>query len=256
MSKQETPLSFFAALYAPAVLILFLAALSAVYFRMPVGNLTRDMATLADVHPLTGALSNIGILLWCATAAVSLFTTAVIWEHAEPRQVQFLLVFSCLTLVLLFDDLFMLHEYLAPVYLGLRERYIMLIYAAAVSGLLMAFRRVILTSGYGLFGMALAFFAISVGVDRVHYSQDAWSWLFLAEDGAKFLGIVGWSGYFIRHSYIQLTKAVNVNQAGFTLAGLEGLAGYGYSEAESGVLAGSGAEAYTDMYRSERKRAA
>ncbi|HEY3345982.1 MAG TPA: hypothetical protein VGK71_00010 [Nitrospirota bacterium] len=252
MSKKKTPLSFFAALYVPAVAILFLAALSAVYFRIPVGSLTRDMATLADIHPLTGALSNVGILLWCATAAVSLFTAAVIWERAEPRQVQFLVGFSCLTLVLLFDDFFMLHEYLAPVYLGLRERYLMLIYAAAASGLLIGFRKVILSSEYGLLGIALAFFAISVGVDRIHYSQNAWSWLFLAEDGAKFLGIAGWSGYFIRHSYIQLTKAVQVRQTGYTLAGLEDLAGYGYSEAEAGILSGSGAESCW----SERKRAA
>ena len=203
----RTDLKVLAALYVPAIAVLAAVALAAISFQMPVGNLTRDVATLAGVNPMTGVLSNLGILLWAATASVSLFAAALAWRRAETRQALFLACFAGLTLVLLFDDFFLFHDYILPAYLGLRERYVMLAYLILTAGLLSGFRNEIFEGDFFMLGLALCFFAVSVGFDRVHFAGNARSWLFLAEDGAKFLGIVSWSGYFIRHSYAQVAAA-------------------------------------------------
>ena len=47
------------------------------------GDLTRDPAAILDVPVYVGFLSQIGILLWAATAAICLFSAAVLWRR-EP----------------------------------------------------------------------------------------------------------------------------------------------------------------------------
>lgn len=199
--KQKFPLSAIAVFYVPAALVILLTAAAAIYLDIPPGVMTRDIATLVKVHPLTGFVSNLGIILWCAAASISTFAAVEAHSRSDNRQAMFLGCFAALTTVLMLDDLFLLHEYLGPIYLGLRERYLMLVYAGLTGGLLIAFRKEIISSEYPLLGLAFLFFAFSVGMDRIHYAQNPRSWLFLVEDGTKFIGIAGWLAYFVRHSH-------------------------------------------------------
>jgi hypothetical protein len=165
---------------------------------IPVGDLTRDPAAITSYPFYTGFLSNIGILLWSATAALCLFSARLVTtRRTTSRWGWFLYVSGLLTLLVTWDDLFMLHEEVLPNYLGLPEH---LVYGTYISlGLiyLISFRRVILETEYPLLGVALIFLGLSVTLD-VYPLPGLDPVLF--EDGAKFIGIVSWLIYFTRVS--------------------------------------------------------
>jgi len=203
-------LRLLACMYGPAVSLLAIVALASLRLKLPVSMLTGDLAGLVHVNPLYGVLSSLGVLIWCIAAAISLFAAGVTAIRGDHRQGAFLVGFAVLSLILMLDDLFMFHEYLAAEFLGLRQRYVILAYMALTSGLLVSFRKIILAGDYALLVVAIGFFSFSVGIEKVlSYHKD--SWFYLAEDGAKFLGLVSWAGYFIRHSWFQVVATAPRN---------------------------------------------
>jgi hypothetical protein len=194
-----------AAVYLPALAVVGAVAVAAVFFDVAIPSVTRDIADEAGVGPFTGALSNLGILVWCATAAVTLFAGAITSKLGEKRQASFLFCFGLLTLILLFDDLFMLHEELVPRYLGVPDALTYAALAGLTAASLIGFRDVIWRSEYLPLGLALGFFSFSVAVDVTDGLSVGSDWMYLVEDGAKFLGIVSWAGYFVRHGYQQVS---------------------------------------------------
>jgi hypothetical protein len=195
-----------AALYLPAVAILAAVAVAVVFFDVAITSVTRDLADEAGVSPLTGALSTIGVLVWCTTAAVTLFSGTVMSKRGEKRQASFLFCFGLLTLILLLDDLFMFHEDLAPRYLGIPDTITYAVLAGLTAASLIAFRDVIWRSEYLLLILALMYFSFSVVTDASDGLSVGSDWMYLVEDGAKFLGIVSWAGYFVRHAYRQISE--------------------------------------------------
>jgi len=201
-------------MYGPAVSLLAIVALAALRLNLPISMLTCDLAGLANVNPLCGVLSSLGVLLWCVTAAISLFAAAVTSSRGDYRQSAFLIAFAALSLILMLDDMYMFHEYLAAEFLGLRQRYVILAYMVITIGLLVSFRKIILAGDYAFLVVAIGFFSFSVGIEKVlSYHKD--SWFYLVEDGTKFLGLVSWAGYFIRHSWFQVV-ATPGNDGGAT----------------------------------------
>jgi len=195
-----------AAIYLPAVAILAAVVVAAVFFDVAITSVTRDLADEAGVSPLTGLLSTIGILFWCTTAAVTLFSGTVMSKRGEKRQASFLFCFGLLTLILLLDDLFEFHEELAPRYLGIPDAISYAVLAGLTAASLIAFRDVIWRSEYLLLILALMFFSFSVVIDASDGLSVGSDWMYLVEDGAKFLGIVSWAGYFVRHAYRQISE--------------------------------------------------
>jgi hypothetical protein len=179
------------ALYLPVLALLFVVVIAARYSHTSVSSLTRDMAAIAHVHPLIGVVSNVGILLWCATAAICLFGRSLLRERGLPAEASFLLWAGLLTAVLLVDDLFMIHEYIAPVHFHVNEKVVLAAHACMAGAYLLSHRRLILASNYQLLAAAMALFAASILVDIT----DAHGWWSLAEDGFKVLGIASWFGY-------------------------------------------------------------
>ena len=90
-------LAWLACLYLPALGLLVAAAILAQVLGIPAGQFTRDMAAIAEVHPLKGALSNVGILLWTGAAAISLFSGATLWRRGDNGMARFLIASGCLT---------------------------------------------------------------------------------------------------------------------------------------------------------------
>jgi len=179
-------------LYLPVLALLFVSVIVARALHIPVASLTRDMAALAHVHPLIGVVSNVGILLWCATAAICLFSRNLLRRQGRHVEARFLLWAGVLTIVLLLDDLFMIHEYIAPVHFHVNEKVILACHACGAAAYLLSQRRLILAENYQLLVAAMVLFAASVLVDI----SDGHGWLSnLAEDGFKILGITSWLGY-------------------------------------------------------------
>jgi hypothetical protein len=170
---------------------MFLVAVAAVLVHIPVSSLTRDMAMIAKVHPFTGVVQNVGILLWCATAAICLFSCSLLRQQGNHPAASFLWWAGLMTAGLLADDLFMFHEYLAPFHFRINEKVVLASYACVTVAYLLVHRGLILGASYRLLAAALAFFSGSILVDVVGGS----GWWNLAEDGFKLLGISSWLGY-------------------------------------------------------------
>jgi len=178
-------------LYLPNVALLFLVAIAGLSPQIAVSSLTRDMAGIAKVHPLTGVVSNVGILLWCATATVCLFSCHLLRQRGAHQAAGFLLWSGLMSVGLLVDDFFMFHEYLAPVHLGLDEKVVLPSYVCITAFYLLRHRRLILEADYRLLATALVLFTSSILLDVADVS----GWWNLAEDGCKLLGIASWFGY-------------------------------------------------------------
>lgn len=171
-----------------------------------VGDLTRDPATIALHPPYFGAVSNLGLLLWSASAAVC-FLSLVLLRVMQPERKDlcaFFAVFAGLNTVLCLDDTFLLHEAILPnrlPFLRIPEPVVLATYVLILLGAVVTFRKLLLKNQPLLFGFILLLFAVSVGFDQLPSSQ----WLsedavFLIEDGAKLLAIFLWLAYFARAS--------------------------------------------------------
>ena len=204
--------------FLPAAFVLAVIATISAVFQVPMPAITRDVASLADVHPLSGFLSSLSILLWCTTAAICLFSAITIRRTASTEVYRFLLFSSFLSMYLLFDDLFLFHESLAPDYLGLSQRFVILFIGIATLSYLIMFRHIILRTNYLFLVLALGFLTTSVALD-VYLEQWMWGighWVYFLEDGTKWLGISTWCSYYSQTSF-HLLRGLDLHADPFML---------------------------------------
>lgn len=201
--------------FLPAAAILLIIAGVSTIVRVEVSEFTRDLASLAEIHPLSGFLSNLEVLVWCATASICLFS-AIFLRKAMPEVFGFLLSSGLLSLYLLFDDFFLFHEDLASRYLNLDENVIFALLGFVLLVYLAVFKRVILSTRFMVLFLSLGLFALSIAIDFIHTtgveSFDSWKTFF--EDGAKWLGIVSWCSYYVHTSYLFLANSFAVRRRG------------------------------------------
>lgn len=183
---------------------------------VPIGNITRDPATIALHPPYYGALSNLSILLWSASAAVCWLSAAllrVIQPKAEKER--FFSVYAALSTALCLDDTYLLHESILPNRLpiiSIPETVVVLAYVVTLTVSIVYFRKLLLKTQVWAFVVSLLLFGIAVGVDQLVpetlLSEDS---LFLIEDGSKLLAIFFWLAYFVRTSIDLLTAEVSTH---------------------------------------------
>lgn len=198
------PTGFLVSIYL-LLLIFFLAILFiSSQTGKPVQNFTADPAFLLDYHPLVGVVSNLGVLLWCAAAAICLFSYYFLRRFGQNNDTSFLLYSGLLTVLLLFDDFFMLHEELIPNNLFIPEEGVYVIYIILALAWLVYFREQIWQGEYKILGIAILFLGLSTIAD-VLLPQDE-QMVYLIEEGLKFYGIVTWLIYFARDSLLRIRK--------------------------------------------------
>jgi len=152
------------------------------------------------LRPWEGIVSNLGNLLWCSSATLCLFTALSLRRSGCDRTLaNCLLALGLLTVVLLVDDFFLLHDHTFPLRFGIRQKWLLLCYGAMALSILTGFWRTILKSRFSLLGAALFFFAVSLYVDRSFPKTTNFS--HFAEDGSKFLGIANWFAYLASTSF-------------------------------------------------------
>lgn len=203
LAEQGSPprglASTLALMYTPVVGLLSAAAVVSLYTDTTMAEFTRDPAASTGAHPLLGVVSNIGVLCWCAAAAMCFMGAAVLRRQGSGSPLRpFLLSAGLVTGTLLIDDLFMVHDWFVVYDLQLDEKLLFAIYGMIVVAFLLHFRSVILSSEYRLLGLALSFFALSLAIDAL--APETLPMQHLYEDGAKLFGIVSWLGYFGRTS--------------------------------------------------------
>ncbi|MEM7415960.1 MAG: hypothetical protein AAF389_10720 [Gemmatimonadota bacterium] len=194
MSSMGLPRYVLVTLFVAALGVLAMGTAVSLLTGLPIGNLTRDPAALARVNPFTGAISNIGILGWAAGATVCAFTALVLSVRGRFPLMRFFAGAALVTVLLLVDDLFMLHDSPLPEF-RLDERVFYLAYALAVGALLLVFPPYARRFRTWLIILAGLLFAGSIVIDVFEDPLSAWTPLF--EDGCKFLGIVAWLAYWL-----------------------------------------------------------
>ncbi|WP_174888097.1 hypothetical protein [Marinifilum fragile] len=195
--------SFLILNYLIVFIILMAIAIIGNYFNIPLSKFTRDPIHLLNGHPLTGVISNIGILFWCSTVAICFFSSAVCWMNKKVLNPKFLFYSGLITLMLLLDDLFMFHEIIYPKYFHIPEIIVYLIYLTLIASYLLKFRKDILDTEYVLLLLALSFFALSILMDVFITENEL---VFLFEDGFKLFGIVSWFLFFVRTCFNQFLE--------------------------------------------------
>ncbi len=197
MNQLRTLRSALIMMYVPVAALLGGAVLMSRLTDTTVAEFTRDPAASTGAHPLLGVVSNVGVLCWCAAAAACLLGAEVLRRQGSRSPVRpFLLSAGLLSGILLVDDLFMVHDWFVVYELHMDEKLLFAAYGLLLATFLTRFRDVILASDFLLLGLALGFFAISLGVDAL--APDTLRMQHVYEDGAKLLGIVSWLGYFAR----------------------------------------------------------
>ncbi|HEU0203831.1 MAG TPA: hypothetical protein VFR86_25760 [Burkholderiaceae bacterium] len=186
--------------FVPAVaflLVLIVVSLTNVF---PMDHIARDPAAVAQMHPFTGVLSNVGVLLWCAAGVAGLFGGLALRYTPRDDWRRFLVCSGLLSLLLLFDDFFMFHEWLAPHHLGIHEYFVLLFLLGTMGAYLWFFRSVIFTTDCTLLALALGFFGLSFMVDLVpgRWMMHMGQWEYLLDDGPKFIGLAAWCSYHLR----------------------------------------------------------
>ncbi|MEB3282097.1 MAG: hypothetical protein VKK42_24575 [Lyngbya sp.] len=178
---------------------------------VPVHVLMRDIFVHPEVPIYTGLISNLGVLTWCCSAVVCLFTFCLI----QPTTGQTKGIKNCLggfgliSAWMMLDDFLMLHEEVIPTNLGFPEKGVMILTLGWVIFHVFNYRNIIFKqTDFLLLGFAFLWFGTSLMIDRlpleVDYIGDGSNLYFLIEDGSKLMGIATWCFYLCRLCYQQI----------------------------------------------------
>lgn len=201
--KQKSNTNTHYLIYGIALTLIFLAALQPF---VPMGNLTRDPLVVANGKFYFGAFSSLGILGWAATCTICLSSYFMLSDSRDKKTRSFFLFSGIFTMLLLFDDLFMLHDVVFPNYFGVNEKVALAIYPILSAYLLVNYRGRIAGSSYGRLFIALMFLGFSNVIDSIFPNVNGLN--SIIKDGFKFLGVVGWAIYFFDTAFSVLTYEV------------------------------------------------
>lgn len=212
--QSKIMLKIFLRIYVPIIILLILIFLVSLVTNIPLEIFTKDPAVIVgekgvgslvnfSINPFVSIISNLGILLWCASASICLFSfnfKESSKKIKKDRDCQFLKFFGILSLLLLLDDLFLFHESIAPK-LFISQKVVYVGYLSAVLLGIVKFKKLILQTDWIIWCFAFLFFSLSILIDILEPFENS---IFL-EDGFKFLGIASWLSYFVSVS-LQVAK--------------------------------------------------
>lgn len=117
--------------------------------RTRISELTADTTATAGLPFYIDMLSDVGIMMWSAAAAVFLLAALLLYRVPGKQSVAaFLLSSGLLTLLLALDDAFLLHEEVFPLYLNIPELAVYAGYGFIVTMFALVFARQILSTNY------------------------------------------------------------------------------------------------------------
>ncbi len=157
-------------------------------------QLLLDPAAAAGMPWFTGLISNLGILAWTVGTVAAGAGAHIAHLGGRASASKYLWHASVLGALLTLDDLFQLHASVFPKVFGVPKAAILFVYGVVVSVWALKHAAEIVRTRWGLLFGAGAAMALSIAVDQISSGQD---WALIAEDGAKFLGILGWAAYFV-----------------------------------------------------------
>lgn len=183
--------------YALTTAILSLVIFVGIENDIELDHFTQDPAAIMQTPFYLGFFSYIGILFWCSTVVICFFTRSLLNDDPSKKRLkQFLLYSGLITGLLMFDDLFLLHEMVLPTYFLLPKNVVYLIYVNILLVYVILFRNELLASEYIILMVASVMIGVSQFVDLIPMPIPEDSFL---EDAVKLFGIVTWFLYYLRY---------------------------------------------------------
>ena len=196
-------------IFTPGIIILglgiYLTESNNIHFEM----VSRDPIQILNGKPYIGIISNIGILMWCATCTILLYSSLICRiKNRPPRETNFLFFSGLLSIFLMIDDLFLMHDVIFPEYLKIDEKIFYVVYGLSVIAIFLRFYKIMLTTDYVLLMLAFFLLGFSAITDIVltlglHLKHE-----YAFEDSFKFLGIIAWFSYFSRTGFKFVKNAI------------------------------------------------
>jgi hypothetical protein len=158
---------------------------------VPPGFMTTDPLQTAEFPWYTGFLSNLGVILWSISIGCA-FSSAIILPN--NRQVaHFLIATGTLSIVLVIDDMFRLHDSILPSILHVPEFLTFFAYGLLITIYLLSFYHIILSDvSFLLLAGALLILGVSIVYDMVSPYSSMETFI---KDSLKFFGIALWLAY-------------------------------------------------------------
>lgn len=159
--------------------------------KVPPGFMTIDPLQTAEFPWYTGFLSNLGAILWSISIGCT-FSGAILLANNRPIA-HFLIATGTLSILLVIDDMFRLHDSLLLFRLHIPEYFTIFSYGLIIIIYLFSFYRVILSDiSFLLLAGALLFFGASIIFYIVTLNSSVETFI---KDSIKFIGIALWLTY-------------------------------------------------------------
>ncbi len=147
-------------------------------------------------HVYFGFVSTSGVLLWCATAAICLFSALLIFaKKLGSALLKFSIMAGLLTTLLTLDDAFLLHETVLPSF-GISQLGIYALYIIVTLAYLASSWRIVLSNDYWLLVFGGGALFASIVIDST-FLNDLGPLFSLIEESGKFFGIFCWASFHI-----------------------------------------------------------
>jgi hypothetical protein len=193
-------------LYLPIVfLFVIVGLLSNVFDEFSLSIFLLDVVTVAGLPFYAGFVPQLEGIMWAASLTICIFTFVALKRYqSDPgRSGRFLLHAGLVTLLMLFDNVFVFHGDSAPKYLHINKIVVLSIYAIVIVYFIASNWAEILSSEYLLGLLALGLLGTSIFLDSlplraIHAPSALQQVRFFLEDGSKFAGIATWLTYLAR----------------------------------------------------------
>ena len=178
----------------PSIVVYFLTIGFSYFYKINPILVVRDLAQTCGYPIGVGMISNIGILLWASSGAITLFVS--ISKLAEREIAKLLLMGGIFSAILCIDDFFLLHDrYVGPDFLNIT-------YLSMTILMLIKFWKVLLKIGLLPIIISLLFLSLSVFFDSIlqQLLSKNYELIQLYEEFFKFLGIACWLNFWCNAS--------------------------------------------------------
>ena len=188
----------------PSIVVYFLTIGFSYFYKINPILVVRDLAQTCGYPIGVGMISNIGILLWASSGAITLFVS--ISKLAEREIAKLLLVGGIFSSILCVDDFFLLHDrYVGPDFLNIT-------YLSMTILMLIKFWKVLLKIGLLPIIISLLFLSSSVFFDSIlqQLLSENYGLIQLYEEFFKFLGIACWLNFWCNASVYSINLKNNL----------------------------------------------
>ena len=188
----------------PSIVVYFLTIGFSYFYKINPILVVRDLAQTCGYPIGVGMISNIGILLWASSGAITLFVS--ISKLAEREIAKLLLMGGIFSTILCVDDFFLLHDrYVGPDFLNIT-------YLSMTILMLIKFWKVLLKIGLLPIIISLLFLSSSVFFDSIlqQLLSENYGLIQLYEEFFKFLGIACWLNFWCNASVYSINLKNNL----------------------------------------------